>query len=77
MGKITQIEAIAYYLRKNKKLTSLEAIKKFGAIRLSGTIYRLKNEYGFEIRTEIKTVQNRYGSTSNIAIYHLEKDGDL
>lgn len=76
MKKLTQIETVARYLMKHKKITSLQAFK-LGILRLSGVIYVLKNERNFKIRTEIKTVKNRYGSTSNIAIYYLEEAGDL
>lgn len=74
--KSSQIEDITNYLRKYKKITSMDAIRNFSATRLSGIIFILRNK-GFVIRTEIKTVKNRYGGTSNIAVYHLEKDGDL
>lgn len=73
----SQVKDIAFHLRRHKKITSLEAIKRYGATRLSGIIYILKNRYGFVINTEIKIVKNRYGHNSPIAIYHLEKDGDL
>jgi len=76
MNKKTQIETVALLLRKYKTITSLQAFK-LGILRLSGIIYNLRYKYNFGIRTEIKTVKNRYGSTSNVAIYHLEKDGEL
>jgi len=71
----SQRNAIISHLRKYGKITSLEAIKRYGATRLSGFIFVLR-KHGFVIRTEIKTVKNRYNSTSNIAIYYLEKDID-
>lgn len=61
------------HLRKHKKITSIEAIKKYGVTRLSGVIYDLK-ERGFVIETERASGKNRYGHICNYAIYHLIKD---
>lgn len=69
----SQTEAIIQYLQENKSITSLQAFKIFGATRLSGIIYVLK-ERGFKIETELKEVKNRYGHITRIAIYHLIKD---
>ena len=51
----------------------MEAIEKYGATRLSGIIYVLK-EWGFGIETEMVQGKNRYGHITNYAIYHLVKD---
>ncbi len=69
----SQISEIIHHLRKYKSITSMEAIKRYSATRLSGIIYVLK-ERGFKIETELKEVKNRYGHTTRIAIYHLVKD---
>lgn len=53
----------------------MEAIKRFGATRLSGIIYVLK-ERGFGIETELVEVKNRYGHITRVAVYHLVKDID-
>ncbi len=74
-NKKSQISEIIYHLRKYKSITSMEAIKKFGATRLSGIIYVLK-ERGYGIETELKEVKNRYGHITRIAVYHLVKDID-
>ena len=74
MRKETSAKAeVIRHLRKYKKITSLEAIKKYGVTRLSGVIYSLK-ERGFVIETEMKCGKNRYGQISNYAIYHLIRD---
>lgn len=69
----SQISEIIHHLRKYKSITSMEAIKKYGATRLSGIIYVLKDR-GFEIETELVEVKNRYGHITRIAVYHLIKD---
>ena len=71
--KDSQIVDIITYLRKNKSITSLEAIEYFGATRLSGIIFTLRKR-GFGIETEIVNKKNRYGNITNFAIYHLVKD---
>lgn len=71
--KKSQISEIIHHLRKYKSITSMEAIKRYGATRLSGIIYVLK-ERGFEIETELVEVKNRYGHITRIAVYHLIKD---
>lgn len=72
-NKKSQISEIIHHLRKYKSITSMEAIKRFGATRLSGIIYVLK-ERGFGIETELREVKNRYGHITRIAVYHLIKD---
>ena len=71
--KKSQISEIITHLRKYKRITSYEAIRKYGATRLSGIIFILR-EKGFGIETEITQGKNRYGHTTNYAIYHLTKD---
>ena len=73
MTKRSQITDIIAHLRKYKSITSNEAIKRYGATRLSGIIFILR-EKGFGIVTEMTQGKNRYGHISNYAIYHLIKD---
>jgi hypothetical protein len=73
MTKRSQITDIIAHLRKYKSITSNEAIKRYGATRLSGIIFILR-EKGFGIETEMTQGKNRYGHISNYAIYHLIKD---
>lgn len=69
----SQISAVINHLRKYKTITSMEAIKKYGATRLSGIIFVLK-ERGFGISTELVVGVNRYGNKTRYGIYHLDKD---
>lgn len=73
MSKKSQTSEIIAYLRKYKQITSYEATKRFGATRLSGIIFILR-ERGFGIETEMVQGKNRYGHTTSYAIYHLVKD---
>lgn len=73
MSKKSQVTDIIAHLRKYKKITSNEAIEKYGATRLSGIIFILR-ERGFGIETEMIQGINRYGHISNYAVYHLVKD---
>lgn len=71
--KKSQISDIICHLRKYKTITSMEAIDMYGATRLSGIIYILK-ERGFGIDTELVKVKNRYGYATRIAVYHFVRD---
>lgn len=71
MQKRTQISDVLNYMTKHKKgITSLEAIQMFGATRLSGIIWCLRQD-GHNIETETKEVKNRYGGVSRVACYKL------
>ena len=73
MKKKSQTSEIIKLLRKQGYITSFEAIEKFGATRLSGIIFVLKKR-GFGIETEMVQGKNRYGHSTNYAIYRLTKD---
>jgi hypothetical protein len=63
-------DRVLQYLKENKSITSLEAIKEFGATRLSAIIYNLRKEH--KITTQYETSKNRYGDSVNYARYILE-----
>lgn len=67
--KKTQIEDVLSYLKRYGSITSLKAIEKFGATRLSSIIYDLRGR-GHPILSVRKKVKTRYGVTS-IAVYTL------
>lgn len=69
----SQISDIISHLRKYKTITSYEAIKKYGATRLSGIIFILRDK-GFGIETKMIQGKNKYGHVTNYAVYHLVKD---
>ena len=43
MNPKNQKEAVLYHLQQFQTITSLEAIKDYGATRLSGIIFQLRN----------------------------------
>ena len=71
---MTQKELIIKHLKENKDgITSMEAILKYGATRLSGIIYNLKHKDNLNIVSEYETVKTRYGQTTVIKRYKLEE----
>ena len=54
MPALTQNQRILEYLKSGKKLTPLEALNKFGCLRLSARIFNLK-EQGNAILTKYVT----------------------
>lgn len=68
--KIRLEDRVLQYLKENKSITSLEAIKEFGATRLSAIIYNLRKEH--KITTQYETSKNRYGDSVSYARYILE-----
>ena len=72
MGKTkkTQKSEILKYMQTHKGITSLQAIEKFGATRLSDIIFKLRQD-GYFIQTEQVTTKNRYGHVVTYAKYSL------
>ena len=66
----TQKSEVLRYMQTHKGITSLQAIEKFGATRLSDIIFRLRKE-GYEIGTESITKKNRYGHVTTFSRYYL------
>ena len=65
------------YLQKNKSITSMEAIDKFGATRLSDIIFRLRGK-GHNIVTNKEEQIDRYGNTCYFGRYvYLGKEKTL
>lgn len=72
MTNKTQTSDILKYLQTHKRgITSLEAINRFGATRLSDIIFRLRKK-GYNIVTENNLVKNRYGRQVLVSTYKLE-----
>ena len=72
MGKkLTQNEQILNYLQTHKNgISPLEALEKFGCLRLSGRVFELK-EAGYDIVTNIESRTNAHGETKRYARYSL------
>lgn len=70
----SQNELIMNHLKENGSITSLDAMKLYGIMRLSARIADLKS-LGFAFDTETVTLRNRYGQTCRVTAYSLAKEG--
>ena len=68
----TQTEDVLEHLEKHGSITSMEAINNYGATRLSDIIFRLRKR-GYIISTERLTVKTRYGRSTSVGKYTLQK----
>lgn len=75
-NKMCKTKAILKHLEENGSITSWEAIKEYGATRLSAIIYNLRNTYDLNIVTETISFVDRYGTPSDYAKYILVKEND-
>lgn len=67
---MTQREMIAEHLKIHRTITPLEAMNKYGVMRLSGIIFVLKDE-GYNIVTDLIEVKDRFGKKKHVAKYRL------
>lgn len=67
---MTQTEAVLKHLENKKTITSIEAIRLYGATRLSGIIFNLKKK-GYDIVSKTIYVNTRYGRKVHCAEYQL------
>lgn len=68
---MSQNAIILKELQLGKKITSFGAIQKHGITRLAARISDLKDA-GHKIKTTMRTVINRQGQHTNIAVYSLQ-----
>ena len=61
---MNKTNAIIKHLMENGSITSWEAIKEYGATRLSAIIYVLRHKYGMNIVSDDIEFIDRYGSKS-------------
>lgn len=69
--KLTQYDRVLKHLQRNGKLSQKQAIRLFGAYRLSAIIYRLRKD-GYNISSTFKSGKNRFGDSVSWAEYKLE-----
>ena len=69
---MNQTTAVLNHLEKKGSITSLEAIKLYGATRLADIIFRLRGK-GYDIKTHMCEGQTRYGDTCQYAKYVMRK----
>jgi len=68
----SQNDAILSHLRRSP-ITPLEAIQKYGCLRLGARIYDLKQS-GHQIARDLIEVRNRHGEPCRVAQYYLVKE---
>ena len=68
-------KAILMHLEEKGNITSWEAIKEYGATRLSAIIFNLRHKYDMNIENEWIEFTDRYGNKSRYAKY-IYKRGD-
>ena len=72
---MTQCEKILKYMQTHKRgITPLQAMEKFGCMRLSGRIHDLKREH--KISSELVEVRNRYGEVCRVSRYYLDEKAE-
>lgn len=74
MRKTTQCDRIVQYMHDFGSITSWEAMKELGCMRLASRIHDLRDR-GVGIKKEMETSKNRYGEDTRFARYRLE-DGE-
>lgn len=72
MKKKTQCERILDYISDFGSITSFEAMRDLGCMRLASRICDLKRQ-GYSFIAKPEKGKNRYGETTNYARYFLEQ----
>lgn len=70
MSKATQAQRVLAYIEKFGSITQYEALQDLGVMRLASRISDLKKQ-GYPIKSDMETVQNRFGENCKIKRYSL------
>lgn len=70
---MNKTQKVLAHLQEKRSITSWEAIKYYGATRLSGIIYNLKDK-GYDITKKMEDFTDKYGDKSKFARYYLKKE---
>jgi hypothetical protein len=73
MSKDTHQTRLMDYFEKHNSITSLQAIQDLGNTRLAATVCDLRKK-GHDIASTSVEVRNRYGGTTHVAKYILQKE---
>jgi predicted Fe-Mo cluster-binding NifX family protein len=65
----SQTTAILNYLKTNGTITSMEAINRFGATRLSAIILKLRQNHNIDMIMQESKTKNQYGHISRYGLY--------
>lgn len=68
---MTKTKAVMLHLQEYGSITSWEAIKEYGATRLSAIIYNLRHKYEMNIQNEVIDFTDRFGNKAKYVKYHL------
>lgn len=71
--RVTKHAQVLNHLKEHGSITSWDAIRDYGATRLSAIIFNLRKE-GYNISTETVLAKDRNGNTCQFAKYTLEED---
>lgn len=72
---MNKTKAVLLHLEEKGHINSWEAIKEYGATRLSAIIYNLRHHYNLDIINETVEFVDRFGTKSHYNNYILIKDG--
>lgn len=70
MSSMNKTKAVLQWLQTGAGISSMEAIKQFGATRLSATIFNLRKK-GYNIETVTCDGTDRFGNRMTFARYYL------
>ena len=74
INKMNKTKAVLLHLQQYGNITSWEAIKEYGATRLSAIIFNLRHKYDLDIINEMVEFTDRYGTPTKYAKYILIKN---
>lgn len=67
----TQAKRILAYMKEHGGITTLEAVRDLGCMRLGARIYELKDS-GVDVKSEFIEVENRYGEKCRVKRYWID-----
>lgn len=76
-SKMNKTKAIMLHLQEFGSITSWEAIKEYGATRLSAIIYNLRYKYDMNIINQDIEFIDRYGNKSYFTKYVYVKEEEV
>ena len=74
---MNKTKAVLMHLEEHGTINTWEAIKEYGATRLSAIIYNLRHTYGMQIDNENVYFTDRYGNKARYTnyVYRRETNG--
>lgn len=69
----SQNELIRNYLESGKSITALEALRRFGCLRLSGRIHNLRHDHDLPIQAERIKLHGKYVARYYLPYTHVKR----